>query len=202
MGDKEDTSKDSRNESQGNHMSNTSVTSAPKPWEKKEGNILRNKEPARGIFANIDLDSLNRKQQVKEKDPVIEQKVKTVSSEKSVGNLSVANQTVRTVLGIRKEKEEESSEEEFGPKLPPTMIEKSIIISSDSEDDDKTWKEKKKKKEKKRQKEKKKRKGKKEKRNTHYSSSDSCGERRKRKGDSKEEKHKHKKRRRYSSSHD
>jgi len=198
--EEEDPSKNSRNENQGNHIAITSGTPAPKPWEKNDGNILRNKEPARGIFANIDLDSLNRKHQVKEKEPVVEQKVKTVGSVKSVGNLSVVNQTVRTVLGIRTEQEEESSEDEFGPKLPPTMIEKSILISSDSEDDHKRWKEKKKKKEKKKQKEKKKRKGKKEKRSRHYSSSDSCGERRKRKRDSIEETQKHKKRRRYSSS--
>merc|ERR1719317_11074 len=185
----------------GNHISTSGGTPAPKPWEKKEGNILRSKEPARGIFANIDLDSLNRKHQGKEKEPVEEkEKVKTASIVKSGGNLSVVNQTVRTVLGIRKEKEEESSEEEFGPKLPPAMVEKSIVISSDSEDDNERWKERKKKKERKKHKEKKKHKGKKEKRSRHYSSSDSSGERRKRKGDVREEKYKHKKKRRYSSS--
>ena len=178
----------------------------PKPWEKKEGNVLRNKEPARGIFANIDLDSLNRKQ-VKEKEP---KPIRTESggvkaghpdnTVTSEGNLSVANQTVRTVLGIRNEKKNESSDEEFGPKLPPAMAEKSIVISSDSDVGDDKWKEKKKKKDKKKHKERKKYKKKKEsKRSKHCYSSDSSVERRKRKT-SYEENYKQKKKRRYSSS--
>merc|ERR1719186_1778334 len=32
-----------------------------KPWEEKKQNLLRNNEPARGIFANIDFDALNKK---------------------------------------------------------------------------------------------------------------------------------------------
>jgi len=190
----------------GNHILAPTVSLAPKPWEKKEGNVLRNKEPARGIFANIDLDSLNRKQ-VKEKEPKpirtdsggvkAEHPVNTVTSG---GNLSVANQTVRTVLGIRNEKKDESSDEEFGPKLPPAMTEKSIVISSDSEVGDEKWKEKKKKKDKKKHKERKKYKKKKEsKRSKHCYSSDSSVERRKRQT-SYEENYKHKKKRRYSSS--
>merc|ERR1712202_12154 len=55
------------------------------------------------------------------------------------GGLSVVNQTVRTVLGIRTEPMEEDSDDEFGPKLPPIMTEKSIIISSDSEKEDEKW---------------------------------------------------------------
>jgi len=184
----------------GNHLPTPVVTSAPKPWEKKEGNILRSKEPARGIFANIDLDSLNRKhpRDTKETGLEDEEKAKARVSVKSGGNLSVANQTVRTVLGIRKV-EDESSEDEFGPKLPPAMVQKSIVISSDSEEDGGRREGKKKKKEKKKHKDKKKYKSKKEKRSRHYSSSDSSGERRKRKGVEKEEKSKHKKKRRYSS---
>lgn len=33
----------------------------PKPWEEKKENLLRNNEPAKGIFANIDFDALNKK---------------------------------------------------------------------------------------------------------------------------------------------
>ena len=50
-------------------------------------------------------------------------------------NLSVLNQSVRTVLGIRNEKVDSSSDEEYGPRLPDAMI-KSIVISSDSDDSD------------------------------------------------------------------
>jgi len=185
----------------GNHLPTPVVTSAPKPWEKKEGNVLRSKEPARGIFANIDLDSLNRKhlEEPKETGFGDEQKSKAGASvNKPGGNLSVANQTVRTVLGIRNVVEDESSEEEFGPKLPPAMVQKSIVISSDSEEDVGRREGKKKKK---KHRDRKKYKSKKEKRSRHYSSSDSSGERRKRKGVvEREEKSKHKKKRRYSSS--
>merc|ERR1712062_919062 len=52
----------------------------------------------------------------------------------STGDISVMNQTVRTVLGIRNE-EKSSSDEEFGPKLPQSMVQSSIVISSDCSDD-------------------------------------------------------------------
>eukprot|EP00090_Calanus_glacialis_P046116 TRINITY_DN8895_c0_g1_i1.p1 TRINITY_DN8895_c0_g1~~TRINITY_DN8895_c0_g1_i1.p1 ORF type:complete len:643 (-),score=297.67 TRINITY_DN8895_c0_g1_i1:97-1869(-) len=186
----------------GNHLSTPVVTSVPRPWEQKEGNILRSKEPARGIFANIDLDSLNRKQPEKEKvSKDVKDNGRTEPPGKS-GGLSVVSQTVRTVLGIRREVVEDDSEEEFGPKLPPVMVEKSIIISSDSErGDDKRGKKKKKSKDKKKHKEKKKYKDKKEKKkkSRNYSSSDSSGDRKRSRNDG-EDSLKHKKRRRHSSS--
>ena len=52
----------------------------------------------------------------------------------STGNISVLNQTVRTVLGIQNEKRDSSSDDEYGPKLPESMTQSSIVISSDSED--------------------------------------------------------------------
>jgi len=185
----------------GNHLPTPVVTSVPRPWEQKEGNILRSKEPARGIFANIDLDSLNRKQP--EKDKVIKDAKdnrRTEPSGKS-GGLSVVSQTVRTVLGIRKEVVEDDSEEEFGPKLPPVMVQKSIVISSDSEGESDKREKKKKSKDKKKHKEKKKYKDKKEKKkkSRNHSSSDSSGDRKRRRHD-REDSLKHKKRRRHSSS--
>jgi len=199
----------------GNHLSTPVVPSVPKPWEKQEGNVLRSKEPARGIFANIDLDSLNRKHPDKEviekvsKDTRDNVKADLPPPGKSGGSLSVVNQTVRTVLGIRKEVEELSSDEDFGPKLPPTMVQKSsIVISSDSEEEEGRLTEsgkKKKKKDKKKHKEKKKHKNKeKKKRSRNYSSSDSSGDRKRRrdKDRDREESVKHRKRRRHSSSSD
>jgi len=184
-----------------NHLSIAPVTfSGPKPWEQKEGNILRNKEPARGIFANIDLDNLNRRIPDQEKIKDEEDKVKAHGKT----GLSVANQTVRTVLGIRTEQEEES-EEEFGPRLPPTMVKQSIVISSDSEDgrwidkgNKKKHKDKERRKKKQKDKDKKKHKDKKEVKKKRKFSSDYSSDDRGRRKDRNE--HKHKKRRRYSSS--
>ena len=110
-------------------LNSTSNSSVNKPWEEKEGNILRNKQPARGIFANLDLESLNRRKPAEKKQDVNITDVKTAKG--STGDISVINQTVRTVLGIRNE-EKSSSDEEFGPKLPQSMIQSSIVISSDS----------------------------------------------------------------------
>ena len=118
-----------------NKLPVNSQNTVSKPWEEKEGNILRNKEPARGIFANIDLDSLNRRKL--EKQPDTKEKAEVKTAKGSTGDISVINQTVRTVLGIRNEAGESSSEEEFGPALPQSMIEtkSSIVISSDSSED-------------------------------------------------------------------
>ena len=93
---------------------------------------MRNKEPARGIFANLDLESLNRRKPAEKQQVQHNPDVKTAKG--STGDISVMNQTVRTVLGIRNE-EKSSSDEEFGPKLPQSMVQSSIVISSDSSDD-------------------------------------------------------------------
>ena len=125
-----------------------------KPWEERRENTMRNSEPARGIFANIDLDSLNRRVPAVKKDDVTpaERPVAKGSSK----DISVAQQTVRTVLGIRSERAESSSGDEYGPRLPDNMIPASIVISSDSEDERSSKKKKKKEKKKKSKKNKKK----------------------------------------------
>jgi len=172
---------------------NNSKTTVSKPWEEKEENILRNKQPARGIFANIDLDSLNRRKPVEKKQDKIEKpdnKEKTAKG--SSGDISVINQTVRTVLGIRNEAEVSSSDDEFGPKLPESMIKSSIIISSDSSDDGWVDKEKLKKKKKDKKKKHKERKSAKKKKKT-YSSSRS-------KSRDSEDHHKHSKKKKKKSS--
>ena len=115
---------------------------------------MRNSEPARGIFANIDLDSLNRRvPAVKKNDVTPAERPVTKGSSKDI---SVAQQTVRTVLGIRSERAESSSDEEYGPRLPDNMIPASIVISSDSEEERSSKKKKKKEKKKKSKKKKKK----------------------------------------------
>jgi len=102
---------------------------------------------AQGIFANIDFDKLNSMR----KDASISntsnmsqaakiRKANLTQSPVSKGkseNLSVLNQSVRTVLGIRNEKVDTSSDEEYGPRLPEAMIKAtSIVISSDSDESD------------------------------------------------------------------
>ena len=120
----------------GNNIAVNSQPAGTKPWEEKEGNVLRNKQPARGIFANIDLDSLNRRKPLEKKAETSEKEKAEVKTAKgSTGDISVINQTVRTVLGIRNEKADSSSEDEFGPKLPESMIQTSIVISSESSED-------------------------------------------------------------------
>ena len=124
-----------------------SQAGASKPWEEKEGNVLRSKEPARGIFANIDLDSLNKRaapssseQEVSSSDSTEKPKkgstpAATPPKAKAGGKVSVMSQAVRTVLGIRSEAADSSSEDEYGPRLPDSMVpQPSILISSDSED--------------------------------------------------------------------
>ena len=122
---------------------NIPITSNPnsktKTLDQGDGNVLRNSQPARGIFANIDLDSLNRRgppanaiQSQKQKDN--NDRNEKLMAKGSTGNISVLNQTVRTVLGIQNEKRDSSSDDEYGPKLPESMTQSSIVISSDSED--------------------------------------------------------------------
>ena len=190
------------------------AVSGPKPWQEKEGNILRNKEPARGIFANIDLDSLNRRgpssnntlAEEERKNRSTESRQEKPVAKGSTGNISVANQTLRTVLGIRNEPRDSSSDDEYGPRLPDSMLPApaptSIVISSDSEDDDvvnKKHKKGKKSKKGKKHKEKKKRKDikKKKKRVTRSESSSSSSSRSR----SRSRDHKHKKRKRSYSRH-
>jgi len=179
----------------GNRLPTKEPTPGPRPWEEKEGNFLRSQEAASGIFANIDLDSLNRRQ------PVTDLKDKSSEKKKlsNNGGFSVVSQTIRTVLGIRNDHVGDDSDEEFGPKLPPViMIKESILISSDSELEKKRKeggkKKKKKDKEKKKQKEKKKKKDKRR-RSSSSDSHDEIG-----RGKVREYSLKHKKRRRHSSS--
>jgi len=175
----------------------------PKPWEEKEGNILKNMQPARGIFANIDFDSLNRrgpssktpsesKEQSKEPKPV---------AKGSTGNISVANQTLRTVLGIRNQARDSSSEEEYGPRLPDAMLpaKASIVISSDSDSEVDSWvdkqkKSKKSKKEKKHKEKKKKEKKDKKKKKKHVARSESASSSSRSRSRSRDHKHKKSKR--------
>ena len=177
--------------------------SGPKPWEEKEGNILRNKEPARGIFANIDLDSLNRRGPAEKiKNRSAEQKTEKPVAKGSTGNISVTQQTLRTVLGIRNEPKDSSSDDEYGPRLPDSMLpaQASIVISSDSEDDELVRKNKKTKKSKKgkKHKEKKKRKDVKKKKK-HVARSDSSSSSSRSRSRSRD--HKYKKRKRSYSRH-
>merc|ERR1712088_607303 len=44
-----------------NHASAEKIKGPANPWEERRGNVLRSKEPAKGIFANIDFEALNKR---------------------------------------------------------------------------------------------------------------------------------------------
>jgi len=146
----------------------------PKPWEEKKQNLLRNTDPAKGIFANIDFDALNKKKVVSDADAVDKD-----VSEKQADTKDKAKPFERMILNSLGSKpkvsgdnknenpagrrnasdyfkkgsdvaddQSSSDSDEYGPALPPKPLVneggKSIVISSDSEGDQ--WKVKKKKK--------------------------------------------------------
>merc|ERR1712080_315937 len=120
------TSKEGNNVKEGNHIETTTTTgSAKNPWEEKEGNVLRNKEPARGIFANIDFDAFNKR--TAQKRPRSPSKSPPPEVKKEKKNESL----VKPLPKARSESS--SSDDGFGPALPPSMrVEKvdSITIVS------------------------------------------------------------------------
>ena len=141
-------------EKSGNHIQAKSSIGAPKkPWEEKEGNVLRSKEPATGIFANIDFDALNKR-----------------PAAKRPRSPSISPRRVKPEETLKQETASGSSSDDgFGPALPPTLrvqgvarvpevrVPESITISS-GEDDFKKSKKRRKDKKKKHKSEKKKRK--------------------------------------------
>merc|ERR1711874_19974 len=147
----------------------------PKPWEEKKQNLLRNTDPARGIFANIDFDALNKKKAASEPEKV-DKKVNEKndnSSDKdrdkpyqrmilnSLGskpkdpgdrNISADGNTGRRNASdyFKKGDEDNSSSDsdDYGPALPPKPLGKSggeSIVISSDSESEK-WKVKKKKK--------------------------------------------------------
>ena len=111
-----------------------------KPWEKKPENSLRNPNPNRGIFANIDFDRLN----AKPKEP----KTPIVITEPSTSRMSA-----KDFFGS-----EEKSEdfETFGPAKPKENSKFQRKNSTESSDSENEWVEKSDTKKKKHKKEKKK----------------------------------------------
>merc|ERR1712010_45607 len=110
------------------------------PWEERKGNVLRSKEPAKGIFANIDFETLNKR----------------TSSKRPRSPSNSPPRESNELINKSKEGSSSSSDEGFGPALPPGLksdvkVEKevtNITLSSDS-DGYKKKKSKKRKKEKK-----------------------------------------------------
>merc|ERR1712226_284831 len=109
---------------------------------KKEGNVLRSKEPARGIFANIDFEALNKRPAKRPRSPSNSPPPK-VKEENEGKKLSLVETSRKT------RSESSSSEDNFGPALPPSMKVESITIISTNSDEGKEHKKSKKKKEKK-----------------------------------------------------
>merc|ERR1712173_37624 len=146
--EKEETAAETAARLRENHATGEKVKGPANPWEETKGNVLRSKEPAKGIFANIDFEALNKR----------------TSSKRPRSPSNSPPREVKETLGQPKQDcSSSSSDEGFGPALPPGLKSEvkvenevtNITISSDS-DDYKEKKSKKRKKEKKKYKENKK----------------------------------------------
>lgn len=119
----------------GNHLLTKTTTDTPKnPWEEREGNVLRSKAPAKGIFANIDFDALNKRPSSK--------RPRSPSQSPPRYNCK-PGEGLSGVIEPKKEAagEGSSSDDSFGPALPPGLAPskvvakvESITISTDSEE--------------------------------------------------------------------
>jgi len=146
--EKEETAAETAARLRENHATGEKVKGPANPWEETRGNVLRSKEPAKGIFANIDFEALNKR---------------TTSKRPRSPSNSPPREVKETLSQPKQDCSSSSSDEGFGPALPPGLksevkVEKevtNITISSDS-DDYKEKKSKKRKKEKKKYKENKK----------------------------------------------
>ena len=106
-----------------------------KPWEQKPENTLRNKNPAKGIFANIDFDALNKPKVSKS----ISEEPKKYSAEKQ----DVPKRMSATdFFDIDDDKNDNDETEAFGPSKPAVMLQKSKKETSDDSDDSDEWVEK------------------------------------------------------------
>merc|ERR1711922_41856 len=146
--DEEETAAETAARLRENHATGEKLKGPANPWEETRGNVLRSKEPAKGIFANIDFEALNKR---------------TTSKRPRSPSNSPPREVKETSSQPKQDCSSSSSDEGFGPALPPGLksevkVEKevtNITISSES-DDYKEKKSKKRKKEKKKYKENKK----------------------------------------------
>merc|ERR1711936_132297 len=59
--EKEETAAETAARLRENHATGEKLKGPANPWEETRGNVLRSKEPAKGIFANIDFEALNKR---------------------------------------------------------------------------------------------------------------------------------------------
>merc|ERR1712037_641002 len=59
--DKEETAAETAARLRESHATAEKIKRPANPWEERKGNVLRSKEPAKGIFANIDFETLNKR---------------------------------------------------------------------------------------------------------------------------------------------
>merc|ERR1712210_394557 len=138
--DKEETAAETAARLRESHATSEKIKGPANPWEERKGNVLRSKEPAKGIFANIDFETLNKR----------------TSSKRPRSPSNSPPRQSNELINKSKEGSSSSSDEGFGPALPPGLksdvkVEKevtNITLSSDS-DGYKKKKSKKRKKEKK-----------------------------------------------------
>jgi len=138
--DREETAAETAARLRESHATSEKIKGPANPWEERKGNVLRSKEPAKGIFANIDFETLNKR----------------TSSKRPRSPSNSPPRESNELVNKSKEGSSSSSDEGFGPALPPGLksdvkVEKevtNITLSSDS-DGYKKKKSKKRKKEKK-----------------------------------------------------
>jgi len=139
--EKEETAAETAARLRESHAKAEKIKGPANPWEERKGNVLRSKEPAKGIFANIDFETLNKR---------------TSSKRPRSPSNSPTRESNESVDKSKENFSSSSSDEGFGPALPPGLksevkVEKevtNITLSSDS-DEYKEKKSKKRKKEKK-----------------------------------------------------
>ena len=137
---------------------NENEGSAANKWEDKKVNLLRNKNPAQGLFANIDFEALNNPKK-KNKSQEELKKVPSdqeSSSKKGSDKIQDISETDKPPASKRPRAsdffEKESSEPEedlFGPAKPPDLRHVAAAAGDTTDDSDSSngaWKEKKKKK--------------------------------------------------------
>ncbi len=113
------------------------LTTKPMPWEEKKQNLLRNMSPAKGIFANVDFDALNRKK--KKELPLPEKKPPEKTEEPKRSGEAVKRPRAADFL----ESESEGEEDTFGPSKPPAGAKVDYLakFASDDSDDAGRWSE-------------------------------------------------------------
>merc|ERR1712062_433032 len=104
--EKEETAAETAARLRENHATGEKLKGPANPWEEKRGNVLRSKEPAKGIFANIDFEALNKR---------------TTSKRPRSPSNSPPRESKEFANISKQDCSSSSSDEGLGPALPPGL---------------------------------------------------------------------------------